>query len=81
MTFQDHIFLNSPFVYFDDVLIFSNTEEEHMKHIKTIVNAIHNANMKISGEKSHFFSDSIEFLGHIIFKNGCYANWIVLPKR
>lgn len=57
------------YVYIDDVLIFSNSEEEHIEHITTIINALHQANMKISAEKSHFYSTSIEFLGHII-KNG-----------
>lgn len=57
------------YVYIDDVLIYSNTPEEHMEHIKTIIDALHGANMKISSEKSHFFETSVEFLGHII-KNG-----------
>lgn len=57
------------YVYIDDVLIFSNSEEEHIEHITTIVNALHDAHMKISSEKSHFFNTSVEFLGHII-KNG-----------
>lgn len=57
------------YVYIDDVLIFSNTPEEHLKHITTIVNALNNANMKISAEKSQFFKSEIEFLGHIIKHN------------
>lgn len=57
------------YVYMDDVLIFSNSPDEHIKHIETVINALHMANMKISGEKSHFFTTSVEFLGHII-KNG-----------
>lgn len=57
------------YVYIDDVLIFSDSEEEHVEHVTIVVNALHEANMKISGEKSHFFTTSIEFLGHII-KNG-----------
>lgn len=54
------------YVYIDDVLIFSMSEEEHMKHISLIFKALHEANMKISNEKSHFFKLNIEFLGHII---------------
>lgn len=54
------------YVYIDDVLIFSNSIEEHMQHIKLIFQALHNASMKISEEKSHFFRKEIEFLGHII---------------
>lgn len=57
------------YVYIDDVLIFSKTTEEHIKHISIIFQALHNANMKISNEKSHFFKTEIEFLGHIIKYN------------
>lgn len=54
------------YVYIDDVLIFSNTEEEHMTHISLVTKALYDAHMKISDEKSHFFKQKIEFLGHII---------------
>lgn len=54
------------YVYIDDVLIYSSSPEEHMKHINIIVNALHEANMKISEEKSYFFKTSVEYLGHII---------------
>lgn len=54
------------YVYIDDVLIFSDTAEEHMRHICLIFQALHDANMKISNEKSHFSKPEIEFLGHII---------------
>lgn len=57
------------YVYIDDVLIFSNSAEEHMEHIAIVINAMHDAHMKLSSEKSHFFSDTVEYLGHII-KNG-----------
>lgn len=54
------------YVYIDDVLIFSNSLEEHIEHISMIFNALHEANLKISNEKSHFFKSEIEYLGHII---------------
>lgn len=57
------------YVYIDDVLIFSLTLDDHMKHISLVFHALHEANMKISGEKSHFFKTEIEFLGHIIKHN------------
>lgn len=57
------------YVYIDDVLIFSDTAEEHMRHISLIFGALYAANMKISDEKSHFFKSEIEFLGHIIKQN------------
>lgn len=57
------------YVYMDDVLIFSDTPEEHLQHVRTVINALHEANMKLSNEKSHFFTKSIEFLGHVIKNN------------
>lgn len=43
------------YVYIDDVLIYSSTAEEHMEHLRIIINALHNANMKFE-TKSHIFS-------------------------
>lgn len=54
------------YVYIDDVLIFSKTKEEHAEHIKLITDTLLKANMKLSNEKSKFFMEKIEYLGHII---------------
>lgn len=54
------------YVYMDDVVIFSKTKEEHLEHLKIIINALFAANMKISDEKCKFFMQRIEFLGHVI---------------
>lgn len=67
------------YVYIDDVLIFSNSIEEHMQHIYMIFEALHGANMKISNEKSHYFKHEIEFLGHII-KHGKITVTMKLQK-
>lgn len=57
------------YVYIDDVLIFSDTPEDHLKHVSIIIKALNEANMKVSDEKSHFFKIETEFLGHIIKHN------------
>lgn len=62
-----------PYVYIDHVLKFSSRPEDHMEGLRTI----HNANIKISDENSHFFQDSVEYLGHIIKHNGITAD----PKK
>lgn len=54
------------YVYMDDVIIFSKTEEEHLNHLTKVIEAFTAANMRISSEKSSFFEKKIEFLGHII---------------
>lgn len=54
------------YVYMDDVIIFSATEEEHLDHITQVINAFTAAHMRVSSEKCEFFERKIEFLGHII---------------
>lgn len=53
-------------VYIDDVLVFSKTREEHAKHLRIIMETLYAGNMKISNEKSKFYMQKIEYLGHII---------------
>jgi hypothetical protein len=56
--------------YLDDVIIFSNTVEEHLNHIEEILKKLskHNLNAKIS--KCEFFKPSLTFLGHIVSRDG-----------
>jgi len=53
-------------VYIDDILIFSDTEEDHLKHIAAICNKLKGAQFYVSRKKSEFFASRIEVLGHII---------------
>jgi len=58
------------FVYIDDIIIFSNTLEEHFQHIEQIFKKFQETNLSISTEKSEFCKREVEFLGHIITKDG-----------
>lgn len=44
------------YVYVDDVIIFSETETDHIRHIDWVVKKLCDANMRISKEKSQFLS-------------------------
>lgn len=44
-------------VYIDDILIYSQTEEEHFGHIKMVLNKLREANMAISSEKANFLKE------------------------
>lgn len=57
------------YVYIDDVIIYSSSPEEHIQHIHTIFNALNKANLKVSNEKSKFFMEEVEYLGHIVKYN------------
>ena len=57
-----------PFVasYFDDILIFSNSWEEHLSHINETLEALHAANFTVKPSKCIIGCREINFLGHII---------------
>ena len=61
-----------PFIisYFDDVLIFSKTWEEHIKHIRQTLETLEEANFTIKPSKTSVGCTSIDFLGHVV-SAGC----------
>ena len=54
------------FVYIDDILIASATEEEHIEHITKVLERLRINKFKIRPEKCSFFQNQIEYLGYII---------------
>ena len=54
------------FIYLDDVLIFSNSREEHLQHLNTIFNRFKSAGLKIKLSKCQFFKTQLHYLGHKI---------------
>lgn len=56
------------YVYMDDVIIFSKSEEEHFEHIMNVIKAFTEAHMRISSEKSFFFEQKIEFWDTLFLK-------------
>lgn len=42
-------------VYIDDIIIFSNTIEDHLLHIAKVMQALEMANLKLGYDKCTFF--------------------------
>ncbi|GFN74058.1 hypothetical protein PoB_000056400 [Plakobranchus ocellatus] len=59
-----------PFVvsYFDDVLIFSKSWEEHLEHIEKTLSALREAGFTVKPSKTIVGCEHINFLGHIVGK-------------
>ncbi|MCO5580468.1 hypothetical protein L7F22_034336 [Adiantum nelumboides] len=57
-------------VFFDDVIIYSKTIEEHKEHLNVIFQALRDNKLYVNQKKSEFFLQEIQYLGHIISKNG-----------
>lgn len=56
--------------YVDDVLIFCETPDEHLKHLKIVLNKLDMAGLKLNLEKCEFFKNETTFLGYKIDKEG-----------
>src|SRR5947207_11274301 len=52
--------------YFDDILIYSKSQEDHDKHVKLVLDQLQKHHLRIDLEKSEFDKDKIEFLVYII---------------
>ncbi len=57
------------FVYLDDIIVFSDTYEEHLLHIQMITDKLRAAYLKIKLKKCDFVKERIEYLSHVI-ENG-----------
>ena len=56
--------------YLDDIIIFSNSEEEHLAHIEEIFRRLEAADLKMKRSKCDFFKKHIHYLGHLISADG-----------
>ena len=56
--------------YLDDIIIFSRTLEEHLKHIEIIFQKLKAAGLKLKESKCDFFKSEIHYLGHLISDKG-----------
>ncbi|KAA3470696.1 reverse transcriptase [Gossypium australe] len=77
-----HLLRKTVLVFFDDILVFLATWEEHFDHIKE------KASTHVKKSKRCFGTQQVEYLGHIIFegkvamdrnKVECVLNWPI-PK-
>ncbi|MCO5592680.1 hypothetical protein L7F22_046683 [Adiantum nelumboides] len=57
-------------VFFDDIIVHSQTLEEHKKHLQSVFDELQANRLFVNGQKSEFFMKEIKYLGHIISKEG-----------
>jgi hypothetical protein len=60
--------------YVDDLIIFSRTIEEHIRHIEEVLKKLANAGIYAKLSKCQFGLEEIKFLGHIVSKDGIKAD-------
>ncbi|SNX81296.1 related to Gag-pol polyprotein [Melanopsichium pennsylvanicum] len=57
-------------VYLDDFLIFSNNEEEHIGHVREVLERLQDNRLFAKLSKCTFHTDQVKFLGYIIKPGG-----------
>ena len=69
---MNHIFRDLSFVivYIDDILILSESEEEHMEHLKLVFERLSDYNLKLRIDKCSFFQTELKYLGFILNATG-----------
>ena len=58
------------YVFIDDVLIYSKSIEEHLIHIKQVLEVFKENKLKINIEKCHFLQTEVDVLGHKLTTKG-----------
>ena len=61
-------------VYIDDIIVFSRSIREHIEYLATVFKALENAGLCLKRSKCHFGQPKIEYLGHVIDKEGIRVN-------
>ena len=53
-------------IYMDDILVYSNTKDQHVKHVKMVLDTLKQKKLKIKIEKCRFHVKKMAFLGFVI---------------
>jgi hypothetical protein len=61
-------------IYLDDILIYSQSEEEHTQHLEKVMEHLRQSELYANPKKCSFFQDEIEFLGYLVNIKGIYMD-------
>lgn len=57
-------------VYLDDIIIVSQTFDEHLRHLTEVFRRLRQAKLRLNPEKCHFCRDQLKYLGHVVDRHG-----------
>jgi Reverse transcriptase (RNA-dependent DNA polymerase) len=56
--------------YLDDILIYLETLEQHVEHVRKVLLALQSRHLLVKLEKCEFYKQSVKFLSYIMTING-----------
>ena len=57
-------------VFIDDILLYSKSMEEHVYHLRTVLQTLREYQLYAKFSKCDFWTESVAFLGHVVTKDG-----------
>ena len=64
-------------IFFNDILIYSHSEEEHENHLPIVLQALRDHQLYAKFSKCEFWLTEVKFLGHVVSASGV----LVDPKK
>ena len=57
-------------VYFDDILVYSKSLDEHVEHLRCVLNVFRNEKLYSNFKKCTFCLEKVVFLGYVVSAKG-----------
>ena len=57
-------------VFIDDILVYSKSEEDHVNHLRQVLQVLRDRQLYPKFSKCEFWLNSVAFLGHVVSNEG-----------
>lgn len=64
------LLLRDCLIYLDDVVIFSDIFEEHLRRFDAVFTRLEEHDIKLKASKCEFLKSNFTYLGHVVSENG-----------